>query len=525
MNNMNKIYNKENLTLEQKIGQLFVTGFPGKEPSEEFLRLVREEKVGNVILFTHNIGSMEQMSALNGRLSEIIERETGIPPFISIDEEGGVVSRLPEGIAVLPSAMAQASAGDEWLVREGARITGEELLALGVNFNLAPVLDINSNPQNPVIGVRSYGEDAETVCRYAAAAAAGYKDAGILSSGKHFPGHGNTALDSHLSLPAVEGTMQELEERELVPFRYMIERGIPALTIAHIKVLAMEKEEIPCTMSHEVVTGYLRGKLGFQGLIISDCMEMDAIKKYYGVGRGVVEGLRAGIDLIFVYHTANAVGEGIEAVKRALKDGTLTMTRLDDAVNRVLTAKEKYAGKAAGTKNVRTDEQYRFMERFLEKTVVPFGGSEEGKVFGLGDTPLFAGALPSRMTLASSKVTAGWDFAHYMQERFGGYARTFSINPSEEEIAGILLMAEQASSVVLGTLNGHLQEGQRTLIAAMNRWHRESGRGFALNALRNPYDLKLADEDVFRIPLYEYSVRTMRAAEKYYKGPHIMVTL
>lgn len=516
----------EELTLEQKIGQVFVTGFPGKQPSEEFLQLVKEEKVGNVILFTHNVESKEQMAGLDSFLMETITKETGIPPFITIDEEGGVVSRLPEETAIMPSAMAQSAAGEKELIQKGAKIAGEELLALGVNFNLAPILDINSNQQNPVIGVRSYGETAEDVYRFGSAAVRGYREAGIMCSGKHFPGHGDTAMDSHLSLPIIEGTMEELEERELLPFKRLIEEGIPAITIAHIRVPAMNTGEIPCTMSKQVVTGYLREKLGFKGLIISDCMEMDAIKKYFGVGKGVVEGLRAGIDLVFVSHTASAVKEAVEAVKQALADGTLTMERLDEAVSHVLEAKAKYAaGHEMDLAKAGTDSQHKFMKEFLQKTIVPYhrqeagaekAGKEKPDKFSLGDNPLFAGAIPSRVTLASSAITAGWDFAHYMQQKFGGSAMTFGMEPSEEEIAQIVEAAKNASSVVIATLNGHLFEGQGALIEALNRLVKEDGKKGALIALRNPYELKQAAEEVFGIPLYEYSVRTMDVMSGYF---------
>ena len=244
----------EQLSLEQKIGQLFVTGFPGTEPSEEFLRLVKEQKVGNVIFFTYNAKSRQQMAELTNFLFKTIMEETGIMPFITIDEEGGVVSRLPEGTAIMPSPMAQGNLGDEEMIRQGARIAGEQLLSLGVNFNLAPSLDINSNQQNPVIGVRSFGERAEQVCRFASAAIQGYSQAGIMCSGKHFPGHGDTETDSHLSLPVIHGTREELERRELLPFQKMIGEGLPAITIAHIRVPSMEPKEIPATMSRAIIS-------------------------------------------------------------------------------------------------------------------------------------------------------------------------------------------------------------------------------------------------------------------------------
>ncbi len=506
----------EQLSLEQKIGQLFVTGFPGTEPSEEFLRLVKEQKVGNVIFFTYNAKSRQQMAELTNFLFKTIMEETGIMPFITIDEEGGVVSRLPAGTAIMPSPMAQGNLGDEEMIRQGARIAGEQLLSLGVNFNLAPSLDINSNQQNPVIGVRSFGERAEQVCRFASAAIQGYSQAGIMCSGKHFPGHGDTETDSHLSLPVIHGTREELERRELLPFQKMIGEGLPAITIAHIRVPSMEPKEIPATMSRAIISDYLRKELGYDGLIISDCMEMDAIQKCFGIGKGVVEGLRAGIDLIFISHTPAAVKEGIEAVKKALAEGTLSMKRLDDAVSRILEAKKKYAGNIRiDPSQAGTEVQITFAEKFLQKTIVPCDKYRNEKML-LGKSPLFAGAIPSRVTLASSDVSAGWDFAHYMQRKFGGLAITFSMEPSAAEIGRIMEAAKEASSVVIGTLNGHLYQGQKELIQSLHDLAKTNSKKTALIALRNPYDLQYAGEEVFCIPLYEYSVRTMEAVSSYF---------
>lgn len=506
----------EQLSLEQKIGQLFVTGFPGKEPSEEFLRLVREEKVGNVIFFTYNAETKKQVAELTDFLSKRIIEETGIMPFITIDEEGGVVSRLPEGTAVMPSPMAQGNLGEEEMIRQGAEITGEQLLSLGVNFNLAPSLDINSNQQNPVIGVRSYGERAEQVCRFGSAAVQGYSRAGIMCSGKHFPGHGDTETDSHLSLPIIHGTREQLEERELMPFKKLIKEGLPAITIAHIRVPAMEPKDIPATMSRAIITDYLRGELGYRGLIISDCMEMDAIQKCFGIGKGVVEGLRAGIDLIFISHTPAAVREGVEAVKKALKEGTLSMERLDDAVSHILEAKKEYAGNIkVDPSQAGTEAQITFAKEFLQKTIVPWHRHKNERIL-LGNKPLFAGAIPSRVTLASNDVSDGWDFAHYMQQKFGGLAVSFSMDPSAEEIRRIMEEAKEASSVVIGTLNGHLHQGQKVLIESLNDLAKENRKKTVLIALRNPYDLQYASEDVFCIPLYEYSVRTMETMCVYF---------
>lgn len=181
----------EAMDFQEKLGQMFVTGFPADSVNESFRQLVREKKVGNVILFKENLTSREQLLSLSRELHGLIRQETGYPPFMTIDEEGGIVSRIPETMEKMPSAMALSTLEDPEKVYQAALLSGRQLRTLGLNFNLAPVLDVNSNPSNPVIGIRSYGRDAEQTWHYASQAVKGYMDAGVMCSGKHFPGHGN----------------------------------------------------------------------------------------------------------------------------------------------------------------------------------------------------------------------------------------------------------------------------------------------------------------------------------------------
>ena len=500
----------QDLTLEQKIGQLFVMGFPQESPSEEFIRLVRKYQVGNVILFSHNISSAQQLSNLTKALFEEILEHTGVLPLISIDEEGGVVSRLPQDCAVMPSALAQSEAGDEESVYQAARIAGEQLKALGINFNLAPVLDINSNKNNPVIGVRSFGETAEQVSRFAAMAVKGFLDAGILCSGKHFPGHGDTDKDSHLSLPVLNVDKELLGCRELAPFSKLIHQGLPAVTIGHVIVPALESQQIPCTMSYNTVTGLLRKQMQFDGLIISDCMEMAAVKEYYGIAKGAVEGLKAGIDLIFISHTASAVEEAVLAVKKAVEDGELSMERIEDAAARVLAAKEMFGKCDWNMEKVGTKQQIQFAEGFLAKTSRPLDQTKEKK-FLLGTDPLFIGIEPKSVTLASD-TKGPQNFAIFMQQCFGGEAIECSMNTTEKEMQDCIDRAKGKSSLVVGTLNAHLQPGQCRLLEALSSLNIP----LAHIALRNPYDLEKTSDEVFKLPLYEYTVRAMEKAKQYF---------
>ena len=222
------------LSLREKIGQLIVTGFPGPEITDDLNQLITEYKIGNIILFSHNVRSVDQLSRLCTELQERITEQTGQPAFISIDQEGGRVTRLPDEATNVPGAMAIASTGRPENAYAAGRITARELRALGINFNLAPVLDINNNKQNPVINVRSYGDTAYTVEEYGLQMLRGLQEGGVLASIKHFPGHGDTAVDSHLGLPVIDKSVEQLEELELKPFRRAIEYGAECITTAHI---------------------------------------------------------------------------------------------------------------------------------------------------------------------------------------------------------------------------------------------------------------------------------------------------
>lgn len=500
----------EQMTLREKIGQLFTIGFPSQWPTEEFIQMVKEYKVGNVILFSHNVGSREELGKLNAYLIQLIEKETGETPFITIDEEGGVVSRLPKDTAVLPSAMAQARCRG-W-IEEGSRIVGEELKTLGINFNLAPVLDINVNRKNPVIGIRSFGEDADTVAECARYAVRGYTKAGILCSGKHFPGHGDTDTDSHLALPLLEKSMEELEKEELKPFQALIEEGIPAITISHMLVPAMTKEKVPCTMSYEVVTGYLREKMNYKGLIISDCMEMDAIKKFFGTATGCVEAVKAGVELLFISHTAAIAKEAMDAVEKAALNGSIKMETINQAVQHILEIKEAIGSMVVEPEKAGTEQQKEFMRQFIEEALENQDTGEQ-KEFSLGEMPLFISSIPTGFSRVSEVVSEGWNFSKEMQETFGGIAELFDSKDGEERIKELCRKAENATSVVFATCNANLDLLQQKLLAEIPRFN----NNIAQIALNSPYDLEYGKNIRFQMALYEYSRRTVANVKKYIK--------
>ncbi|MFB6156174.1 MAG: beta-N-acetylhexosaminidase [Haloferacaceae archaeon] len=327
------------LSLREKVGQLFLVGFDGTTLSPPVERFVDEWGLGGVVYFSRNVSTPEQTAALSARLRERAARAGVPPPLVAVDQEGGPVSRLPWGTE-LPSAMALGATRDASLAEVAGEAVGAELRSLGVDVNLAPVLDVHSDPDNPVVGVRSFGEDPSLAGELGTRFAAGLQSGGVLACGKHFPGHGATETDSHRDLPVVTRDRERLDRVELVPFERAVEAGVDAVMTAHVAFPALTgADDLPATVSRDVVTGVLREDLGFDGLVVTDCLEMDAIADGIGTAEAAVRALEAGCDLLTVSHTP-AVQEGaMRAVLDAVRAGRLPEARLDESVARVLRAK------------------------------------------------------------------------------------------------------------------------------------------------------------------------------------------
>ena len=338
-------------TLAQKIGQLVMCSLDGREIDAETEAFLRRYHVGNIIHFGNNVYGFEDARALNKRLEALIREScAGVSPLIAVDHEGGRVQRFSQGMTWFPPQMALAAADDESLTREVGEAMGAELRAAGFNLSFSPVVDVNSNPQNPVIGARSFGDRAEDVVRHARALAAGLRSAGVAACLKHFPGHGDTALDSHYALPKVEKGREALEREELAPYRALCGQ-VPCVMTTHILFPALEKENVPATMSPAILRGVLREDIGFDGVIVTDGMHMRAIADHYGVQRGCVEAVKAGCDLLCVgtggAGARNSQAKCMEALLQAAQSGELPMERIDEAVGRVLRLKAWLAEQAA----------------------------------------------------------------------------------------------------------------------------------------------------------------------------------
>lgn len=490
-----------------EIGQHLFTGFTGLRITPEFERRMRESRIGNVILFAHNVGTAGQLRSLCADIQKLVMDATGYPAFIAIDQEGGVVSRLGEDCTIVPGAMAIAATGKPENAYTAGLITGRELRAMGVNFNLAPVVDVNSNPDNPVIGVRSYGEDPREVIRYGLQMARGLMDSGILCCAKHFPGHGDTAVDSHIGLPLVNKSLDELLACELLPFQAAVDAGIPGIMSTHILFPQLEPEKIPATMSRKIMTDLLKKRMGFKGLVLSDCMMMGAIADHYGTVNGMVAAIKAGVDLVFASHSADLAAQASQRMLEELRESRIDTGELRASTDLIL--KYKASLKAQETSDfdmVGSQAHRQQADTMYEQSLTAVHLPQE-RLPSLGDSPLFVGCLPFVPTQASSIGASRVSFADALRERFGGEAAVMSENPDMDEVARIAALAPEHSSVVIGTYNGHLRSGQLDVVRALAG----SNVPVICIALRNPYDLASLPPQVSTVAAYAYNESTLRA--------------
>ena len=324
------------MTLEDKVGQLMMVGFAGKEVDAAITELLRGYRVGGVCVFGRNITSAAQIGRLNDQVRALLS--DSVPPFIAVDQEGGNVVRLSDGNLVLPGNMVLGAARQPDLAYEAGFAQGEDLRRLGFNMNLAPVLDVNSNPLNPVIGLRAFGDDVALVSQMGARFVEGQQDAHIVTVAKHFPGHGAVDADSHKSLPILRAPLLQVRQ-QLRPFEVAMEAGLDGLMTAHIATPTLTGDEMPATLSSRVLGGVLRDELHFKGLVITDELEMDAIDRRYGVGRAAVMALNAGADMVLIPWRLSKKEEVWQALLEAARSGEIPRERLDNAVGRILKAK------------------------------------------------------------------------------------------------------------------------------------------------------------------------------------------
>ncbi|WP_095991092.1 beta-N-acetylhexosaminidase [Cystobacter fuscus] len=365
--------------LYRDCARLFMVGFPGPRIDDDFATLMDDGLFG-AILFKRNVGTAQETAALCREIKSRADR----PFILSVDQEGGRVARLRgEPFTPLPSMRELGQRQDLALVERVGRLLAHELRAVGFDWNFAPVLDVDTNPTNPVIGDRSFSRDPDEVARLGVALARGLEAGGVASCGKHFPGHGDTTTDSHLTLPRLPHDLERLRRVELVPFRAFAQAGLASLMTAHVLFDALDPK-VPATMSPRALNGLLREELGFDGVLVSDDLEMKAIAGHYSVEEAAVQGTLAGVDLFLVCHQADVQRRAIEALVRAVESGRVPRERIAEAHRRLARLESRFA-------------------HGPEDRLATLGG-EEHRALAQGLASAFSGKDPTEVMLASRRA-------------------------------------------------------------------------------------------------------------------------
>ncbi len=470
---------------EETIGRMLMVGFDSLEPPPHILQWLAEGRLGGVILFARNVASPTQLAELTQACHEAAPH----PILIAIDQEGGIVARLREGFTEAPSAMALGAAGDEALAEQVAGVLGAEMRAVGINWNLAPVLDLAhpSNVHNPSVGVRAFGEDPAHVAQLGTAQVRGFQGAGVAATAKHFPGKVQSPVDPHVDLPVVESPLAEMRTIDLVPFRAAIQVGIASVMIAHVQFRALD-EAHPSTLSRAVITGLLREELGFGGVIVTDCMEMGAITRRYSPAQSAVLAAQAGADVILFSHTRERQEEAYRALVEAARDGRLPAETAQAAAQRVQKLAERYAITAPpALDRIRTPEHHAITLRAARSGVVQLR-AEAGTLPLRPDDGRIVALIEFASHLDSDVLESGGQsgLAALLHERLPRLESTLLAprTPDEEALARARALAERADVLIVATRNAHLSPPQQQLAAD---WLAQARHGVLL-CLRNPYD-------------------------------------
>ncbi len=504
--NIFALFSVDDLTLEEKVGQTLMAHFTGSVVNEEAKLLLEEAHVGGIIYYTwaNGLESPEQVQALSIELQELSSTSSQkIPLFIAVDQEGGVVNRLQKGFTLFPGNYAIALTEKKQLAKACGLASGKELFAVGVNMNLSPVVDVNSNSANPIIGIRSFSESPEQVVLFAREMIQGYHQANIMTCLKHFPGHGDTSINSHESLPVIHKSVSQLENMEFFPFKQLLSEADLIMT-AHVKIPELDPKN-PATLSFEILEHLLRKRWGYDGVIISDSLMMQAILDHStNIETAAMQAFNAGCDILCLGgKDLLGVADGLELkpqdvirihrrMVEAVKSGEISEKRLNLAVERILKLKNLYGlstslSRKDISENVFTPEHQKLAEEVAEASVrvvstkTPLPLDLKGKKIGI---------------IAPGAPSAFYDSTLLFS--LGDKTRVLSIkevNPSSEDAQKAHEIAKWADFIILFSSNAWKHEGQKKLLEALIGL----GKPTALIAIRDPWDCKLFPHATIRV--------------------------
>jgi beta-N-acetylhexosaminidase len=496
----------DQMTLEEKIGQLLMVHFNGRDVNQDAETLIQKLHVGGLIYYTWSNGleSPEQVRTLSQNLQKL----ASIPLLIAVDQEGGIVARLTNGFTIFPGNKALGMTGKPELAQECAFAIGQELLAIGVNMNLAPVIDVNSNPCNPIIGIRSFGDSPQTVAIFGAAALEGYRKAGIITSIKHYPGHGDTEADSHENLPVVNKTIEELNFCELVPF-YKLSQFADTVMSAHIMVPALDPDH--CATLSPVILNLLREKIEFKGVIISDSLVMEGVLKNCGhsIEEAAIQALNAGCDILMLGGrqlqgtekslelTVADVQKIYRALVEAVRTGRIRQERIDQSVQRILNLKNQ-AVKEPSTDGLNFCAKHENLARQIARLALRCTQNRPIPSIQGARIALFAPDFLQKIIEDSPLVNLGQSTRRLF----------FKTVPATVDIQESLAAANQADLLIVCSCNAWENSLQRSWIQSVA----DLQKPFILITLRDPIDALLFPDSDLILSTFSPTAPSIRAA-------------
>lgn len=491
------------MTLEEKVGQLLFEDFIGKDaPTEGIKEAILRHHIGGIIFFSGcNVDNGLQVAKLTKQLQEIsLRTKLKIPLFISIDQEGGQLAAVIRKATIHPGNMAIGAAGKEEYASLAGRITAKELKAMGININFAPVLDVVYDTKIPVVDNRSFGADPGLVGKMGAAYIKGLQSEGVIACGKHFPGEVVVEKDSHHVLNVIPYDLKRLEQVELKPFQEAARAGVEMFMATHTIYNGLDPE-MPASLSHKVITGYLREKMGFKGLVITDDIVMKAIKDNFGIEEGVVRAIEAGADLVIVGEGTQTAPIAAGAILKAVKKGRLSVERIDESVERILKVKDRYikspltnltkAQKILGGKESRKKAQL-----IADKSVTLLKNDENNIPLKLKKEDKLLIIRPSFTRLVMSDNTNFYDESFLLKQIRKRHKNTkeaiMGLAPTEAEIVSLLDLVFISDVIILCTMSACIYARQAILVekAAQEVGKTAGKKKLITAALRSPCDIR-----------------------------------
>ncbi|RJP18452.1 MAG: beta-N-acetylhexosaminidase [Candidatus Abyssobacteria bacterium SURF_5] len=493
-------------SLRERIGELFMIGYPGTDPSAAS-DLIQRHHVGGIILFTRNIRNAAHAREVCLHLQELRARVSDMPLFIAIDQEGGCVARITEGVTIFPGNMALGATGSEEFARQAGRVTARELAALGITVNFAPVLDISTLPRNPGVGARSFGSDPAMVSRLASAMISGLQENGLCAAAKHFPGLGEARIDSHDDLPVVDHPRARIEKVELAPFRAAVKAGVAFVMTAHCSFPALDETGAPATLSAPLLKDLLRGRMKYEGVVITDCLEMGAVEKRYEAPQSARLAFHAGADMLLICHTREKQVAAIDSLARSAETGEIDEERIDQSSARIRSIKENL-------KNIPAESAYtpqtKLSEEIAARAVTLVQNENNFVPLRLRHSDRLVVVTP-RFEVLTKVEDAAQHNKGFLNEvkRFHQNLThlEISVRPDAGEIRRTIEKCANADVLIILTYNLHLNPPQRECVQALL----DLGRPAVVAAVRDPHDLAFISGAEATIATYSFRKCSLKA--------------